>query len=278
MWLTSRKPHAKPSTATSTANSLQQQDDENSSSRDIVSDSSLIPKAKKDDWESSLPLDWTRMGKKRKRKEEDDDEDCNHPSNCSCRRRHLRPANAAASTVLNATNISSTQLRVNRTKLHGQAIFCLHELDPQWVQGYFVPIGSTKPWGLLAVQEEIDDCLACADGGYRRVSLTVYPPATKSTASTTSRSRQRTVTNMDWTCGDMMTLYHPDHGEMTAEQLVTGHKALPLLHKYFQGLLDRLQPREEPPISKKENTSVLDWLPDVAVVKGSMTLILPEES
>ncbi|KAL3930934.1 MAG: hypothetical protein SGARI_004337 [Bacillariaceae sp.] len=155
------------------------------------------------------------------------------------------------------------------TTIKGQAIFCLHDSDSQWVQGYFVPEGSSKPWGLLAVQEEIDDCLACADGGYRRVTLTVYPPKTGATAGVPSRPQK--LRGVDWTGGDMMTLYHPDTVEMNGEQLLTGDRALVVMNKYFQGLLRQLHIE----CKVEEGQSVLDWLPNVAVVKGSMDLTLP---
>jgi hypothetical protein len=175
------------------------------------------------DWKSALPLDWTRMGtittgtttKRRKIDNNDptgenytdgDDENCcQDPANC-LRRRYARPASTTTTTTNNTNNILRT--------IHGQVIFCLHEYNPQWFQGYFVPkTGSTKkPWGLLAQQEEIDECLACSDGGYRRISLTIYTPkmntgtndstVPSSTTRATSNDNTFTIQSIDWTGGE----------------------------------------------------------------------------
>lgn len=69
----------------------------------------------------------------------------------------------------------------------------------------------------------------------------------------------------------MITLYHPDHVHMEGERLLTGKKALPMLHKYFQGLINRLE--KECRIEK--GLPVLEWLPNVAIVTGPMSLTLP---
>jgi hypothetical protein len=176
-----------------------------------------------DDWKSTLPLDWTRMGtttpatkttKRRKidnstgeQQEQDytdgdDEKCCQDPANC-LRRRYARQT----STTTNNTN---NTLRT----IHGQVVFCLHEYNPQWFQGYFVPkTGSIKkPWGLLAQQEEIDECLACSDGGYRRISLTIYRPkmntgtndstVPSSTTRATSNDNTFTIQSIDWTGGE----------------------------------------------------------------------------
>jgi hypothetical protein len=272
MWMSTRKPRANTQQPTN--------DSENDETMAKGLSTSSSPDHNiKEEWQSSLPLDWTRMNERKRNANDDEKEDdCVNPANCLCRRRHVRPFANAAAMDTPGNSISLPSFRSTTTALHGQAIFCLHELDPAWVQGYFVPSGSNQPWGLLAVQEEIDDCLACSDGGYRRVGLTVYPPkpAAAATAAATQRKR-RTIANIDWTGGDMMTLYHPDHVAMTAEQLLTGEKALPLLHKYFQGLLNRLQ-QEWNDNSADDESSILDWLPNVVVVKGSMKLVLPKEN
>jgi hypothetical protein len=253
------------------------------------STSASVDAIEKDDWQSTVPLDWTLINH-RKRNVSDagdsNDNNCIDSINCRCTRRHL-----PLSSCITTSNTRETSFNVINTSdftqgkpssiLRGQAIFCLHDLDPYWVQGYFVPDGSTKPWGLLAIQEQIDDCLACSDGGYRRVSLTVYAPTqqrylAESTVGV-SRPKLRTLSNIDWVGGDMMTLYHPDHINMIAEQLLTGESALPLLHKYFGGLLKRLQPQSIITGDEREE-SVLEWLPNVALVKGSMMLVYPEES
>lgn len=54
----------------------------------------------------------------------------------------------------------------------------------------------------------------------------------------------------------------------TAKQ---GVRALPVLKKYFQGLINRL----EKECDVEEGSSILDWLPNVAIVTGPMSLTLP---
>jgi hypothetical protein len=235
------------------------------------------------DWQSTLPLDWTRMSLL-KRKPGCSVNDggstleacCQDPSTCRTRRvrprRDPRPQGISYTSGPSVSSPSSnTEFRL-RNRMEGQAIFCLHDLDSAWAQGYFVPRGSKKPWGMLAVQEEVDDCLSCADGGYRRLTLTVYPPTTdlKHRAERGERSQCK-IEGVSWTGGDMMSLHHPQHVDMEGQRVLTGTKALPILTKYFRGLVTRL----------KEDCDVegdvvhLDLLPNVAIVTGSMLLTLP---
>lgn len=44
-----------------------------------------------------------------------------------------------------------------------------------------------------------------------------------------------------------------------------------MLHKYFRGLITRLGKE----CSIEEDSSVLNWLPNVAIVAGSMSLTIP---
>jgi hypothetical protein len=46
-----------------------------------------------------------------------------------------------------------------------------------------------------------------------------------------------------------------------------------MLHKYFQELINRL----EKECCVNEGSSVLDWLPNVAIVTGPMSLTLPTQ-
>jgi hypothetical protein len=106
-----------------------------------------------------LPMDWTRM----KRKRCDDDECCDDPVNCQ-----LRSRRTSSSALPLKKTISNKKERIH----DGHAIFCLHDTtNPSWFQGYFLPPNTANPWGLLAVQEEIDKCLECGSGGYRRLTL-----------------------------------------------------------------------------------------------------------
>jgi hypothetical protein len=69
----------------------------------------------------------------------------------------------------------------------------------------------------------------------------------------------------------MMTLSHPHYIDMVGERLLTGEKAIPVLNKYFHGLVTRLQ--QECEVDK--GVPVLEWLPNVAIVVGPMELTLP---
>jgi hypothetical protein len=150
--------------------------------------------------------------------------------------------------------------------IRGQVVFCLHDTNPSWLQGYFIPKGSNKPWGLLAVQEVIDDCLECIDGGYRRLSLTVFHRH--------RRQKSSKIQHVDWTGGDMMRLSHPDL-TMEADRLWTGPRALPYVNKYFKRLVTKL--RDECCETDEESNDILEWMPQVAVITGSMSLVLPKE-
>lgn len=174
-----------------------------------------------EDWKSSLPLDWTRM---------------------HCRRRRGRNSVVSKGTTTNTRSENGVVVKAETTpnQFDGRAIFCLHDDDPNWIQGYFIPKGSKKPWGMLAVQEEVDDCLACSMGGYRRLSLTVYhhsqdqklPSSSKNhsddvgsadTGRKTSSGKKKSckIDDVDWTGGDMMSLHHPLYVDMQAEILLT---------------------------------------------------------
>jgi hypothetical protein len=305
----------------------------NAGSASLLSNDTLVDTTtmKKDDWQSTMPLDWTKMNHgKRKAMDNNADDNinnsCSDSSNCPCRRRHHHPRHrprhhhyvhhskrttttdidksrrdVIVPTTINNNNDTQWKPSSSSSIFHGKAIFCLHELDPPWLQGYFIPHGSNKkPWRMLAVQEEIDDCLACSDGGYRRVTLTLYPPNQQhhhhhGVVSTQNKNVPKsilpTISNIDWIGGDMMTLYHPDHIiEMIAEQLLTGKAALPLLYKYFTGLVMRLQPPCNINNNKNNDNnnnnnnnnnnsveSVLRWLPNVAIITGSMILVQPKE-
>ena len=171
------------------------------------------------DWQTSLPLDWTRMGRRGKG---------NGLASNSQRRGRIR--------TLPTADVSGES---PLSEFHGLAIFCLHDNDdPGWIQGYFIPKGSTKPWGMLAIREEVDDCMACCMGGYRRLSLTVYHRGrlqqegdslsrqsgdnTPGTTSNSAKTNSCKISGVEWTGGDMISLYHPAGSvDMQAEKLLT---------------------------------------------------------
>ena len=116
-------------------------------------------------------------------------------------------------------------------------------------------------------------------------SLTVYhrgrghkqddPQSDNTTITSTKDAKTNSckIGAVEWTGGDMVSLYRSRCVDMQAEKLLTGEKALPVLHKYFQGLIARLGKE----CSIQEGSSVLDWLPNVAIVTGSMSLTIPNK-
>ena len=233
----------------------------------------------------SLPLGWTRVQRRRKRKDRGVvdynavNEDCCIDPRSSCPRRRLLTTSSRASTILPPTG----------EVIDGHVVFCLHELDPSWFQGYFIPKNgpSRKPWGLLAVQESVDDCLACVDGGYRRISLSIYHRRlrTPSENSKNNNSNVVRIPNIDWTGGDILRLSHPEgRVAMETDRFVTGNSCLPYIEKYFENLIVKLKEycdsddEEETNKQSNNNTSnVLEWLPNIAIVTGSMSIALLKE-
>lgn len=215
-------------------------------------------------------MDWTRM----KRKRCDDDECCDDPVNCQLRNRRT-----SSSALPLKKTISNKKERIH----DGHAIFCLHDTtNPSWFQGYFLPPNTANPWGLLAVQEEIDKCLECESGGYRRLTLKLpnhHPRIINNNNSATSTTR---ISGIDWTGGDMMRLSN-DKVEMNTQRLLTGKEALPYVEKYFGSLLKRLQEeyfddeKDEEQEQHEESTTILKWLPDIAIVMGPMSIVFARQ-
>ena len=211
------------------------------------------------DWKSSLPLEWTRVKRDPKAIA---DNGVSKSENCG---------------LICCQDQEKTSFSTDGAthKIYGQVMFCLHDFDPNWVQGYFLQRNCKKPWGLLAIQQEIDDCLACSAGGYRKLSLTVYHNNSKSNGRNINETAKSSkIENVNWTGGDMMTLYHPKYVDMVGERLLTGEKALPMLNKYFSSLINRLKKE----CCAEPSATILEWLPNVAIVTGSMSLTLPVES
>ena len=187
----------------------------------------------------------------------------------SCRHRgRIRPLPSENRPITSSMKTSNTSIapsfhsnnNIDATakKIDGQAIFCLHDDDPNWVQGYFIPRGSKKPWGMLAIQEEIDDCMACSAGGYRRLSLNVYhrsgrrqsasndPQPHRSDRSSGSNNNENKIESksekpckiegVDWTGGDMMTLYHPQYVDMEGERLLTVSIMCPVYNSLYSSI------------------------------------------
>jgi hypothetical protein len=211
-----------------------------------------------------LPLGWTQVKRKRSTKNSDgknnDGEETDEMDICcddpSCPRPSQRPRMSNLDANINNSETQTTTYR-------GHAIFCLHDINPSWVQGYFLTKESKKPWGLLAVLEDIDECLQCVDGGYRRVTITVFPFS--------NAHKKESYKNVDWTGGDMMRL-NGEKVNMEPDKLYTGKKAISHVEKYFRHLLQKL--RNEETEEGETKSTVLDFLPNVAVVTGPMSLVL----
>lgn len=206
-------------------------------------------------WKTSLPLDWTRM-----------------PKTDVCAGRPRRRPGRSSLQLSKASTLSTSTIL-----LQGRAIVCLHDWNPSWVQGYFVARGSHKPWRMLGVQEEIDECLACDDGGYRRLTLTIYHDYVASNMSTTTSSSKKRIQikGIEWTGGDMMNLYDTERNleMMVADRLLTGEKCLIVVNKFFKGLVKQLRQS----CQVDEDVGVLEFLPNLAIVTGYMALALPKE-
>jgi hypothetical protein len=198
MWLSTKRKRNEESMSSSTPAKTRE-----AASTTTASDDTLRAG---DDWQSTLPLDWTRMHRS-----------IGH-------RGRKRPLSKETRTIQRNYNDDDDTTSNN---FEGRAIFCLHDDDPSWVQGYFIPTGSTKPWGMLAIQEEVDDCLACCSGGFRRLSLTVYHHNTtridsiRTRNESTGKKNSFKIDGIDWTGGDMIALYHPRYVDMNTERLLT---------------------------------------------------------
>lgn len=120
--------------------------------------------------------------------------------------------------------------------------------------------GRSKPLGLLAEQTDVDDCLACADGGYHEVQMKLF------------RKPEKTVVleNIQWTGGDLMKL-EGEKIQFETVKFLSGKEAVPLVEQHFGGLVRKLRDEET------EDATILDLIPEVAIVVGNMRISLPEE-
>ena len=297
---------------------------------------------------------------------------------CFCARHN----NASSSSLFMINQLFETAASRNRNNhvvVSGTVLALLLEPNPDWFQAYLFPNNnnnnnrashslrddfafsssllssllsslppSSRPWGILAVQQtDLDECLRCADGGYRRVHLTVYPPsprppsvtgetttAINTTTTTMTAKKQKAATTtttifhptrskktnsrtqptgieleeaVEWTGGDMMRLQsilsttttttasRSGGGggggvRMVPDRVVLGKRALPFVKHVFTGLWNRMvrgpttineNDHEEEPSSDEEEDDdddmvVLNLFPDVAVVIGTMEIMLPD--
>jgi hypothetical protein len=151
--------------------------------------------------------------------------------------------------------------------VQGKVVFLLPDTNPSWCQGYLFFPSQSKPWGLLAVQTDLDECLQCADGGYRQIRLKV-----------STYNAQKDILDfqtVEWFGGDMMRLVN-ETVRMTPMQLSTGKAAIPFCEGIFGSLLRQLRMQtDDTAIAGSPCSTVLEMLPDVAVIVGSMELVVP---
>lgn len=120
---------------------------------------------------------------------------------------------------------------------------------------------------MLCEQQDVDDCLQCADGGYRELKLTLYP-----FSGIDDLPEKMIISDVEWTGGDMMRLLQAQ-GQIRFEpkQLLVAEKAVPLTKSLFKSLVRKLQVLHE----NNFEEDVLDIVPDVAIVLGEMIIELP---
>jgi hypothetical protein len=178
----------------------------------------------------------------------------------------------------------------------GIGIFCLHDTDTSWFQGYFIPksSGKHKPIGILAVQRDIDECVQCAFGGYRELDVTLYNFLTTKGGRDQDNTGNSSSITIPIVCtgGDMLRMRTITRGEtpqdadgsvvnlsFDATTIYTGRKAIPYLKTYFASLVQKQRelllvqtiPTDDS-VQDITKMSELDLLPDCAIVCGDMVL------
>ena len=260
-----------------------------------------------------LPVGWTQViRKKRKSGTNNGDNDgwiqfcCDDPNCIDLSNEHRATIETNQSTAVPANQTD----RPKMVSMKGKGLFCLHEIDCKWFQGHFIPTNitnqslSSSSFGLLAVErDDVDKCLQCKDGGYREIDLTILSStksktsrATTTTATTATRIQQEDtsirdkekenkrrklkIDQLECTGGDMLRISTTSTTRsllkkneidvqisFDAERIITGRKVEFLVRKYFSSLLPRK--------SKENNSSILEILPDCAIVTGDMQMKMP---
>jgi hypothetical protein len=196
---------------------------------------------------------------------------------------------------------------MNPHVVEGMAIFCLHDTSVAWFQGYFLPKHDKgvqrQPIGLLAKERSIDECLQCADGGYRELDVTVSISIPRQQQSDNHNKRRKASISAVCTGGEMMrirtmTMRQNNQQrsransnlsglEFDAAQVLTGRSTVKYMNQYFQGLLQRRQKEmgidghsngssDNEAIDKGTDAPIrmssLELLPDCAIVIGTMRM------
>ena len=247
----------------------------------------------------ALPLGWTQIQRRRREStsttlSQPQEMECISSMCCddlNCRRRSVEFRNNPAVTPSDSNNNDNHSDNNNKTRvIAGTAVICLTDPDGDWFQGYlFVsdrdPIPSMY-FGLLGIVQEIDECLQCAEGGYRELILQVTemgPGRSKPHRSGKKWEFQRIA----WTGGDMMRLeslpVEPKNQpmmptvSMESDRVDTGMPATQLIQELFGSLLRRLREASEDDVNVT-SSSVSDLMPNAAVVTGRMKLSIPQHN
>ena len=172
----------------------------------------------------SIPMDWTNVKRTKSSKKRRFSKSCVSTSFSSTSTESQGIENCCSDSVCwDHVNSKILQNDQNNLILKGEAIFCLHEMDSNWFQGHFFPVSAThneisdaltaKPIGLLATQNtKIDDCLQCADGGYKELEMNMTQFANKSSQLKESHNYPTSIRIPDLVCtgGDMMRIFSRD--------------------------------------------------------------------
>ena len=217
-----------------------------------------------------LELGWTRMGRKRPRLLEENELEISVDEGYDCEIGCLDPSCRRKTSFLPETATANSD---NYHRCKGRAVWLLHDLESEWFQGYFYAIGQARPWGLLALIQELDECLQCSEGGYRQIRLQVLLPS----SSNASGNIKKDLGIVEWTGGDMMRL-ESAVVKMEPDSVVTGNKAASITTDLFKGVWKQLRSMYNEQVEggiEMEQVGLLELLPDVAVVRGSMEFDLP---
>jgi len=239
----------------------------------------------------NLPLGWTKVRRAKKRRLTDEGGDkktwcCEDPN---CEDQTKGESNSAKENARAGDDQGDDKKGSNLKDLRGHAVMLLPDVDSSWFQGHFIPSapshdGKSKPMGLLAVNRtDTDECLKCAEGGYREVDLTVYSYTTSSNKKGNKQTKSKKIKFDRAVCtgGDLIRLRakdrktteaNPSRVIFDASRVMTGSRATPYVLKYFSSVVQKLSSKHT--VKGKE---VADLLPDCAVVVGDMRLKVPTE-
>jgi len=261
---------------------------------------------------TSLPLEWTKISRRKRRKTGNNSKDQEKGLDCceddTCFNNEKWRQLKEEETNVNESNSASLSGNENivtpMITMRGKGLFCLHELDCKWFQGHFLSssIGTRTATGnvgnsiglLVTQREDVDDCLQCANAGYRELDMKLLRPSSSSSLGLNGKRKELKIQKLVCTGGDMLRIHtppllevggteakrlshatqrgsQPEEVKFEAEKIITGANVEPLVRRYFSNLVARMT------TSSKKSMSVLDILPDCAVVVGDMSVTVPSQ-